>query len=397
MNSLPLSLPVARTGAGTGWAVLAYFLLFPGFFAYHSLLGLGQIRAFLGGYFAPIAFVFAPGLLAIYLHRLRRGDERFTTADAGFWAFQLFFSLVVCVQTLADANPGVLANHSFALVYLLDTFIIFKCLDLRSDSLRRWNLLAVMAMSATVFAFAVDGVFYLGALGAAKDPEAVATYQGFSRSYLAAITVAIAAARSLPERWLLYAIGLPSLYLNAARSEFVALIVLLPLVELALARHKLALLACMSAAALLLWSQREDLLALLPQNRMLELLDLSQSTSANLRHQLAEQAWQTIRAHPWLGDYGSYQVGYYAHNIYSAWVDLGLFGFVFLLLLIALPALHAGAALHLGRRRSPFLLQAWAFLASTLLLLFTSHYFADMLIGVSLGAYARALMEDTHG
>jgi hypothetical protein len=75
-------------------------------------------------------------------------------------------------------------------------------------------------------------------------------------------------------------------------------------------------------------------------NRILELLDLSQSTSANKRHHLTVYAMQTIAAHPILGDYASYKPGYYSHNVLSAWVDLGLFGFVYLL---AIPSCPHGA------------------------------------------------------
>jgi hypothetical protein len=42
---------------------LAFFLLFPGFFFYQTLLGLGLIGAYLGGYFTLVAVVFTPPLV----------------------------------------------------------------------------------------------------------------------------------------------------------------------------------------------------------------------------------------------------------------------------------------------------------------------------------------------
>ena len=142
----------------------------------------------------------------------------------------------------------------------------------------------------------------------------------------------------------------------------------------------------------LLWMHLDAVLAVLPDNRTLELLDLSHSSSAGLRHQLTEQALASIGRHPLLGEYGNYEPGLYAHNLLSAWVDLGLLGFAALLALLIYPLTHL--AIHgylLGGRtsRDHRYLLAWSLLTSTLLLLCLSHFFSDMLIGAALGAYAR--------
>ena len=65
----------------------------------------------------------------------------------------------------------------------------------------------------------------------------------------------------------------------------------------------------------------------LPNNRTLQLLDLSTSNSVKLRHDFTEQALHTIYTNPIFGDFGSYIYGESAHNILAVWVDFGLFGF----------------------------------------------------------------------
>ena len=49
-------------------------------------------------------------------------------------------------------------------------------------------------------------------------------------------------------------------------------------------------------------------------------------------------AIESIKSNFFLGDYGSYVsnlgIGMYSHNLLSAWVDLGLFGFVFYILIL---------------------------------------------------------------
>jgi hypothetical protein len=389
----------ARGGLpGPGCAELAFFLLFPGFFFYQTLLGLGLIRAYLGGYFAVISLLMLPPLLLSYLRQLRARHYQLPRVDAAFLAFLAYFAAIVACNA-AGANPAITSHHVLALVYLFNLFVIFTSLDFDSRRFRWTQLASLAGMSCIVFAYSVDGAFYLAALGAARDPDSVATYQGFSRSYLLPLAVMLACTPRRSLRWALYALGLPTLYINTARSEFGALLFLIPLIELHTARHRLPMLAAFIGAAALIQFKLQDILAVVPSNRTLELLDLSQSSSASMRHELTLQALASIARHPLLGDYASYQVGLYAHNVLSAWVDLGLLGFAALLVLLIYPlcqmALHAYALGERASRRPPFVL-AWSLLAMTLMLLCLSHFFSDMQIGAALGAYARYRRGEGH-
>ncbi|SEO05835.1 hypothetical protein SAMN05428959_104428 [Duganella sp. CF517] len=382
----------APTGLpGPACAELAFFLLFPGFFAYQTLLGLGMIRAFLGGYFAIVALLMFPLLSLCYLRRLRAHAYRLHAVDAALLGFLAYFAAVMACNA-GSADAGILASHVLAIVYILSLFIIFKTLDFESRRFRLTQLASLAAMSAVVFSYSVDGAFYLAVLGAARDPDSVATYQGFSRSYLMPLVVMLACTRQRGLRRALYALGLPTLYINTARSEFGALLFLIPLIEFHAARHRMAMLAGLLLVFLLLKFNLDSILAAVPSNRTLELLDPSSSSSVSARHHLTEQALRSIELHPVLGDYASYAAGNYAHNILSAWVDLGLFGFLGLLALLIYPlgqmAVHGYVLGGRASRDRRFVL-AWSMLGVTLLLLSMSHYFSDMLIGAALGAYAR--------
>jgi hypothetical protein len=107
-------------------------------------------------------------------------------------------------------------------------------------------------------------------------------------------------------------------------------------------------------------------------------------------------ARQTISASPIFGDYASYTPGHYAHNILSAWVDLGLFGFVYLLAMLIWPAISMGITGLFSTRNSGEFVLGFALVSVTILLLFKSHYFTDMLIGAVLGAYCKYNYERKH-
>lgn len=375
----------------------AFFLLFPGFFYYHTLLGTGTTGAFLGGYFSPVSLVYVLPLTVLYYRRVRRDPCRLSSIDMHYGLFNAYFVAVVVVNAASGASLAIVAHHLAGMLFMVNTFFLFALIDFDHWQFRLMGLASLAAMSAIVFTFSVNGVFFLGALGIAKDADSLATYQGFSRSYLMTILPVVAHARALPLRLVLYAGGAATLFVNTARSEFVGLLFAIPIVEFYYSRHKMIFVGVAVLATLLVMAHMDDIISSLPDNRVLELLDLSQSTSANKRHHLTLYAKQTIAAHPLLGDYASYKLGYYSHNVLSAWVDLGLFGFVYLLAITALPAVPMFFKEYFAGRRRPEFIHGFGLACVTVLLLISSHYFTDMLIGATLGAYAQYRYERKHG
>jgi hypothetical protein len=379
----------ANNGREQFIANAAFLALFPGFFFYHTLLGTGTTGAFLGGYFSPVSIIFALPLAAILLKNYKRTSRRASTLEVYACIFLTYFIIVIIFNSIAGANKAIVANHLLCILFMINAFIIFSIIDFSSPIFRISSLAALLGMSGIAFSYSVNGVFYLGALGVAKDADSLATYQGFARSYLVTALPLIAFTRSLLLRLPLYGMAVATLFINTARSEFVALLFVIPIIELYFSRHKIIFI--ISAMLICFWlnTHLNELLAALPDNRILELLDLSHSTSANKRHHLSAHALNTLKAHPLLGDYASYAPGYYAHNILSAWVDLGLFGFIYIIAILIAPAIPMFFREYFSRRQNGNFILSFSLMCSTSLLLATSHYFTDMLIGATLGAYAQ--------
>lgn len=367
----------------------AFLALFPGFFFYHTLLGTGTTGAFLGGYFSPVSLLFLLPLASVLLRRFRRIPRHIFGIEIHLNAFLTYFFVVIVMQAVAGANMPIVTNHVLSILFIGNAFIIFSTIDFASNAFRIMGLITLGAMSIIAFSYSVNGVFYLGAIGVAKDADSMATYQGFARSYLVTFLAVIAFTRSLPLRLVLYSTGAATLYVNTARSEFAALLFSIPLLEFYYSRHKILFVMIAAFIVILLNFYIDQLIAALPDNRILELLDLSQSTSANKRHHLSVHAMQTIAAHPLLGDYASYTPGYYSHNVLSAWVDLGLFGFIYLNALLVFPAIPMFLREYFSGRYNGNFILGFSLVCCTLLLLITSHYFTDMLIGATVGAYVQ--------
>jgi hypothetical protein len=372
---------------------LSFLLLFPGFFFYHTLLGMGTIGAFLGGYFSPIAALVTLPVLLVYAYQLKRDPRRLALIDRFLFVFLSYFLLTVSVNAVAGANQLIVIKHVEEIVYWAIIFIIFKTIDFTHPDFRRPALISLLAMSAIIIILEQDGIFYLGALGLSHNEESLATYQGFSRSYLFTFIVVVAFTASAWLRLALYCLAAVALFLNTARSEFVALIFVIPIVEIYFSRQKLAFILGIALLAIVVAMYFDEIVAALPDNRILELLDLSQSTSANKRHHLTEYALHTLSISPIFGDYASYPPGLYAHNVLSAWVDLGLFGMIFLLALVILPTIFMAVQDFFPARPSGYFVLPFSISCMAILLLLTAHYFTDMLIPAALGAFSKLCYE----
>lgn len=370
-------------------AQTAFLLLFPVFFFYQTLLGIGAIGAFLGGYFTLVAMVLLLPLSYSYMHAVKTNKDFVSNVDLCLVLFAVFYSLVLLVNYAAGKDVMIVERYAQALIFCFETYVIFRLIDLEDKGFIRILYLSLVIMSVITFYFSVGGFFFLQALGEAKNPESLATYQGFARSYIYTFLIIISTARSVVMRFVLYAVVTGALFLNGARSEFSAVLFLIPLNELYFAKRKLPALFALTLLSMFLVSGVDSIVTMLPENRILQLLDLSHSSSANTRQRFANDAMRTISQSPIFGDFASYPDGHYAHNIITTWVDFGLFGFLFLAILLALHGLWLLLNGFLSKKKSPDFVLAWSFVCVAILWALTAKTMPDMCVGAALGAFAR--------
>jgi hypothetical protein len=383
-----------RSAAPLSWSghkvgMLAYLLLFPGFFLFHTLLGPSRAVAFGDGYFALVSLAVAAPLAYFYYDRMRRDPGTMGRADLLFALYVGYFLCVVAIQAAAGADRTVVRTHLLGTLYIVNMFFVFRLVDFGRRDLWLAGLAALLGMSAIVFAFSAGAWFNLAPLGTTGNCASVASCQGLARSYLVTFAAVIAFTLSAPLRVLLYCLAAPALFVNIARGEFAAMLFMIPIIELYYSKRKLLLLSMLISLFLLSYFYLDDLLSLLPNKRILALLDLSQSALSDKRHHLSVYALNTIAHFPVFGDYASYTPGSYSYNVLSAWVDTGLFGFLFVLALLILPLSQMLLQGYFKGKSSALFILAFSLACITLFLLAESHYFTDMLIGATLGSYSR--------
>lgn len=367
----------------------AFILLFPGFFFYHSLLGLGRISAFLGGYFTIVAIILMSPLIFFYVMAIKKHKNYFSKFDLYIVLFLIYYALVLAIQFLIGTDSIIVQRYVQSLIFFMDTYIIFRMIDLDDKKFVALAALLLVLMSAITVYFSIDGFFYLQALDEAKNPESLATYQGFARSYIYTFLILVSLAQSIGIRFLLYGLATASLFLNGARSEFSAVLFAIPIIELYHTKYKLFSITPFILALILFAANVQAIVDMLPNNRTVQLFDLSQSSSAIAREQLAIIAWRTIIQNPIFGDFASYPDGHYAHNILCAWVDFGLPGFLLFAGLLLWPAFRLFADGYFLKARSGDFVLACAFTCITILWALTAKSVPDMSVGAALGAFAK--------
>ena len=392
----PTSSP-ARAPGKPATARLAFLLLFPGFFFYQTLIGLGAMPALLGGYFSIVSIMLFFPLGLSYVIATKAAGGRVSRTDLQFAFFLAYFLVVVAINAAFGAAEAVtIQTHLLSILFFVNIYLIFKTIDFAERTTRAWAIASLLAMSAIIFYFSAGGVFQPGQVGDAKSPESLATYQGFARSYALTFVGVICFTRHAAARLVLYGIAGAAMFLNGSRSELVAVLCLIPLVELYRAKSRLNMMCVVLVVLAVAGLNLEHAVQSMPENRVWELFDLAQSDSSQARHHMAQRALRTIAEHPLLGEYASYPHGQYSHDILSAWVDLGLFGFAYLLFMLVPTAFKLFAGGWLLRARSGEFLLACSLICMALLLLVTAKTFDDMLVGAALGAYAHYRSPQRH-
>lgn len=366
----------------------AFLLLFPGFFFYQTLLGIGAIGAILGGYFTLVALVLLLPLTYALRCAAQASSKYASGLDICLVLLAAYYLVVVIINVASGRNQVIAERYVQALIFCFETYVIFRLLDLRDKRFFRVAVFSLVIMTLITYHFSVNGFFFLQALGEAKDPDSLATYQGFARSYIYTYLIVVANVRLMSIRYLLYVMAASALFLNGARSEFSAILFLIPLMELYYARHRLYAIFILVLLSIFLAGGVDYAVTMLPDNRILQLLDLSHSSSAIARQRFLNDALRTIYSNPVFGDFASYPDGHYAHNMLTTWVDFGLFGFMFFAGLLLWHAKWLFFNGFFSTGKSGDFVLAWSFICITIMWAATAKTMPEMSVGAAMGAFA---------
>ncbi|MGR2736919.1 hypothetical protein ACUY1T_00545 [Billgrantia sp. Q4P2] len=384
-------------------SAIGFFVLFPGFILYHTLVAMGLIPAFLGGLFGVVSvvmFVIYCALLPSQLYALLASTRGYALVTLVFFAYVLLW---------AAANYGLVGGGVMraALIQTIETLVLWMVLfvmgyrvPLTSPRLVRAFWIAfVLIAGYLLFHVATTGewMFFARRMIEAEAGENVSTYQGYARSALVLLLFLIAVSQRAVVRAGLIVLGAFVMFMLGARSELYAFLglslVLLTLWAGLSVKYLLTLLAVIAVLIALVVSQFESLAG----SRQLQVFDLSGTSSWLARQNLGQRAVEQILANPLLGRFGGHigstgLTGSYAHSMLSAWVNYGLLGFALYVGLTAIAFLGSTYRMFACGDRAAW----WVFAFSTnfvcLLLMVLAKPVFWPLPALGWGAFANALV-----
>ena len=373
---------------------LTFYIVFPGFFIYHFFVGKEYLPAIFGGYSTSIAVILLPFLCVAYVRDIRQNIHNFSLIEAAFLGFTGYFAAVVIIQITWGANWSASVQLFSVTLQFVAIFIIVKLTDRESPKFK-WSLMVFfIILSGIIFLNVSEGAFFIASPDLQYSVEKIADYQGYAFVYIVVTIYALTSLNSAVTRMLVYGAAVFALFLNGARAEFIGLLLVIPLIEFHLAKRKyfiiVVAISLLFAAAGFLSISPEIML----ENRVLLLYtDYEIDGSVIERTRLLRAAWNTIISHPLLGDFNSYDTGEWAHNALSAWVDLGLIGF------LAYVGLLAGMIIGLLRRfpgcsKDPGYVLAISTAFLVVLLAITAKSFTYQMLPVAVGLYARLVSRE---
>ena len=373
-----------------------FLVIFPGYVLVQAMVALGYSEPILGGYMVPMFTIFIPLLLWKYVKLLRKAEISKIEA--------LFFVIVIYRLGLALGHFGFETLGSYRTEYLtfqfagiildVGAFLLFRTLSVKPTDK---NVLLIISIIIVLVVFLNSDGLKFKLLSSDFRDDSLAGYQQYARNIVVLGFLALAVARAAYLRYLILISFSFILFLVSARTElilfFCSSIVFLQFTSVHRGPNStiigIVLFFVFAVAA-------EQILYMFPESRLFDLTDLDNSTSYLARRLTTNLAWEMIMNNPIIGDYGGYVhaigMGYFSHNILSAWVDLGLLGMFFYLLLIFLVLLQV---LELVKKN---VISYWAGSLSLLcsmfwiVALFTAKDYTYMFCGITVGIISNTMV-----
>jgi hypothetical protein len=392
----------------TNLTYLMFWLYFPGLFLYNFLVSTGSIGAILPG--GGAGFITALTLPVFFMQYLN--SKRFTLV---FSRLEIIFLSVIIFSLLASGIylslgiPKQLTLEMFSrstgnLLVLLLYFLAAFSLNMNSNIFMNVIVISFLALSALIV-FNVNWEYGLLSISAGyanqynvDENASIATYQFYARLYAPLAILVISVMSSFIKKFLLIILSIICMVFIGARTEMILMILVFPLyyfiMNFAKASKILAMtsLFIISSGFIILFSDIFlDLFSF--NNRFSTLYDLSSDGSLNERENALQFSIDEIQESLFFGNYGSYTsyggLGYYPHNILSAWHNYGILGFTQYLILFCM-FLFKTLKISLSRRCNNYSRAGIAMLIFSFIALFVAKECTYPILGFGVGLLSRS-------
>ena len=327
--------------------IFCWVFIFFLFIIYNISSKIGLIPKIFGGFYT-FSIIFSSLIVwrLFFYHILRSlwvlKNKSINIANVVNWLFLIFiilFSTHVGIGYYNQVNLDIIESLGAAALRFFCLFVICIYMPIESSEFGRVNFIAFLLTSGFLCLFYIFGGndFIIFDLSADFDIDNELNYQGVALAYLLIAIFGITYVKQTTFRLFCWMISFCVLFLIDARSEFLAALIIFFGIEFIFARnkiknsfHSIILLFITGLLFLIVYAYGYDFKS---SGRMEGLLHISNDESMLARSYLLDMGFKTIQENFIFGDFASYPPGQYIHNILSAWVDLGLIGFLLLVVI----------------------------------------------------------------
>lgn len=365
-------------------AFYAVFLIFPVFLIYQVLVQFRFIPPVLGSYFSVAAVLTLP--LSLWVVLKGGGYEKcFSIFYVKLLMLLVFMMCVLgAVGHLSGVDYQINSYHFKSALRFCSLFFVMFSFSSLSASSKKLFFWFMVSYSVFICVFSVGGTFVYPVMiinGYMFELD----YQQIALVYLVVLIMLLPECGPM-QRFILYGVTVPAMFLIGARSEFFAFFILVFIVELVRNGARFIIFSYFSFLAfiLLLLTFMSD--GDFTKYRIFAIFSSDGDASLSARKVLQDHAINTILEHPFMGAYSSHEPGAYAHSALAAWVDYGVLGFILLLVLVLGPffSLMANFRRHY---HSPIWIQAFSSISITIFMLVFAKSYTYSLVPVSIALY----------
>lgn len=365
---------------------MGFFFLFPGFLIYQALVQFSVLPPFLGGYFTLASALVFP--FAIYSFSTNGGWRVVFNSKVVLGYFFLLLGILFATffASFGGVDPGIITVTYATLLRSLVIFFVIYCFNFDGVKQKKFLIYFLLVYTLAVIIFSVDGEFVVRGLEFGGEIFQL-DYQTTAVIYILMLA-SIVSGMEFKRRFVIYLLAVAALFNIGARSELVGLVPFVMAVELSKSKSPGLFLMKLIPVTVFLISVGYILYQYFPDGRVFGLLNLGADASAVARFEFTKDALNTIAEYPILGNFGSYIIGQYSHNILSVWVDFGLVGFLFFIFWILLQGIIYAKYFSVDRLKMDFVRSFSIFLVVIVMLVAAKNY-GYPLIPVAVAYYAR--------
>lgn len=371
-----------------------FIILFPLFFVYNVLLAKSLI-VYIPSYFSLFSLIFL-FLIFSNLHYNKILYTEVSTQEIVFFLIVMLISFTSSINylfnDLSEYNFEVFFYSMGGGVFNIVCYVIAKNIIIENKIFQKsYIFLFFICFTLILLNLNDKGYFYLKE--DSINSELIISYQGFAMILVVLSSILFSTTHnSFISNNLIVVASLIALFLNSARTEFVIFFISIYLYLFIFDFKRTLFKIILIIPLLIIIIIYLDLLSYLHNNRIWEFIDnFESSSSLNARFETIIYAFETINNNFLLGEYASYiytmGLGYYAHNLISAWVDLGLIGF--LMYLSVLIILFYKLIIYRKYNNLPEYILFFVFFVFYTLAILVSKDYTFMFLGFLVGFSAR--------